>query len=64
MRLQNPSIQDWNSLSFGSPYHDVIPALVTEKKRSEQALIQVVHECYVSGASQRKIAGHKRRKLN
>ena len=32
-----------------------IPFFVTEKKRSEQALIQVVQECWLSGVSTRKI---------
>ena len=32
-----------------------IPFFVTEKKRSEQALIQVVQECWVNGVSTRKI---------
>ena len=32
-----------------------IPFFVTEKKRSEQALIQVVQECWLNGASTRKI---------
>ena len=32
-----------------------IPFFVTEKKRSEQALIQVVQECWLNGVSTRKI---------
>jgi len=32
-----------------------IPFFVTEKKRSEQALIQVVQECWINGVSTRKI---------
>ena len=32
-----------------------IPFFVTEKKRSEQALIQVVHEAFINGVSTRKI---------
>jgi putative transposase len=32
-----------------------IPFFVTEKKRSEQALLQVVQECYLNGVSTRKI---------
>ena len=38
-----------------------IPFLVTEKKRSEQALIQVVQECWLSGVSTRKIENIARR---
>ena len=32
-----------------------IPFFITEKKRSEQALIQVVHEAFINGVSTRKI---------
>lgn len=32
-----------------------VPYFVTEKKRSEQALIKVVHEAYINGVSTRKI---------
>ena len=38
-----------------------IPFFVTEKKRSEQALIQVVQECWLSGVSTRKIENIARR---
>src|SRR5512145_1947552 len=32
-----------------------IPFFVTEKKRAEQALVNVVHEAYINGVSTRKI---------
>ncbi len=32
-----------------------IPFFVTERKRSEQALIQVVHQAFINGVSTRKI---------
>ena len=38
-----------------------IPFFVTEKKRSEQALIQVVQECWLNGVSTRKIENIARR---
>ena len=38
-----------------------IPFFVTEKKRSEQALIQVVQECWLSGVSTRKVESIARR---
>lgn len=38
-----------------------IPFFVTEKKRSEQALIQVVQECWLNGVSTRKIESIARR---
>ena len=39
-----------------------IPFFVTEKKRSEQALIQLVQECWLNGVSTRKIE-HRAKKL-
>ena len=38
-----------------------IPFFVTEKKRSEQALIQVVQECWLNGVSTRKIGNIAKR---
>ncbi|MBR3607348.1 MAG: transposase, partial [Lachnospiraceae bacterium] len=48
--------QDWSPQ--GEPF---APFFVTEKKRSEQALIQVVQECWLNGVSTRKIENIARR---